>query len=212
MSRQFSPSDWMNAFGNIGGGLANLFGGGKNPADAAMGYYNQIPGAMGPYFNPYIQAGRQALGQLQGQYGQLINDPTQRLSQIGSHYQQSPGFGFEQQQGLNAITNAAAAGGMAGSPQHQQQAAQLASNLAAQDYGNYMNRALGLYQTGLSGEGDINRMGFGASTDYATDLANSLMNQGNLAYAGQINRNQQQGGWGNLLGGLAGAGAMYFGA
>lgn len=188
----------------IGSGLAGLFGGGgKNPYDSAKGYYDQIPGTMSPYFNPYIDAGRSALGQTQGQFGNLINDPSAMYNKIAGGYHQSPGFQWQMGQGMNAAGNAAASGGMAGSPQHQQQAATMAEGLANQDFQNYMSQALGLYGTGLSGMQNINQMGYNASNELAGGLSNNLMNQGNMAFAGQAAQNQSRGSsWGNIFGGL----------
>ncbi len=244
-----------SGFGGLGAGLAGmLFGGGENPYDAAKGFYNRIPGATQPYYNPYMQAGQGALGQLQGQYGnllgglpglqsaygqmagmgqgvmgqygQLMNDPSAMYSKIASGYQQSPGFKWELGQGMNAANNAAAAGGMIGSPQHQQQAATMAEGLANQDFQNYMQKALGLYGQGLSGaanmygagiagqqglynqglagEQGINQMGFNANDQMARIMADMMSQQGQMSFAGQAAQNQQQGQeWGNIFGGLA---------
>ncbi len=188
----------------IGSGLAGLFGGGgKDPYDAAKGYYDKIPGTISPYFNPYIDAGRSALSQTQGQFGNLINDPSGMYNKIAGGYHQSPGFQWQMGQGMNAAGNAAASGGMAGSPQHQQQAATMAEGLANQDFQNYMSQALGLYGTGLSGMQNINQMGYNASDQLAGGLANNLQNQGNMAFAGQAAKNQSRGSsWGNIFGGI----------
>lgn len=222
-----------SGLGGVGAGLAGLFGGNNNPYDAASKYYNQIPSRMLPYYQPYMNAGQGALNQLQGQYGnllgnyqgvqgqynQLMNDPDAFLAKIGSGYQKSPGFDWQMNQGMNAANNAAAAGGMAGSPQHQQQAATMAEGLANQDYYNYMNHALGLYNTGLQGNANLygaglsglqglNQMGYNAANEYGQDIGNYLMNQGNMAYAGQAAQNQARGSqWGDIFGAL---GAMAF--
>lgn len=220
---QFGP--WGAAAGGVMGALGG-FGG--NPTDDAMKYYQQIPGQMKPYYDPYINAGRGAMGQLQGQYGrllgggsalqdrfsQMMSDPNSIMQQIGQGYQKSPGFNWQLGQGEQAINNASQAGGMVGTPQHQQQAGQLANNLANQDFQQYMTNTLGvmnnglqgsqgLYGMGMSGLQDINHLGYGASSDLATNLAQALMSQGNLQYAGQNNQNQQNSGMlGNAIGGL----------
>lgn len=204
MNPQMMESMGLGAFGS---GLGALFSNQQNPYDSASSYYNQIPGNISPYFNPYIQAGQSAMGQLQGQYGNLLSNPMQMYNSVASGYHQSPGFQWQLGQGTNAINNAAAAGGMLGSPQHQQQAGQMATGLANQDYYNYLNGALGsaqgMYGMGLEGLQGINTMGYNASDQLAGGLANSLMNQGNLAFSGQAAQNQSQGqAWGNLFGGL----------
>lgn len=204
---QWSPNSFMMAggLGGLGAGLGQMmFGGGGNPYDAASGYLNQIPGATRPYFQPYMDAGQKALGQLTGEYGGLINDPNAKLNAIGKGYQKSPGFDFQMNQGMQAANNAAAAGGMLGSPQHQQNAQNVAQGIANQDYYNYLNHALGLYGTGLSGMSGINQMGYGANDQMAKIMADMLSQQGQMAFAGQAAQNQNEGQmWGNIMGGAA---------
>ncbi len=182
-----TPSAGMagSGFGQLGAGLANMLFPGENPYDKASPYFQQIPDILKQYMNPYINAGQGAMGQLQGQYGQLVNDPGAMMQKIGAGYKQSPGYQFQLNQGLGAAGNAAASGGMLGSQQHQQQAATVSEGLANQDYYNYLSKALGMYGTGLQGLGDINKMGYGASTGLASGLMGNLQNQGAMAYANQ---------------------------
>lgn len=189
---------------SLGGLLGGLFGGQKDPSDAAMKYYQQIPGAISPYYQPYINAGKNAMGQLMPQYGQLTNDPSGMLAKLGTGYQQSPGYQFQMQQALGAAQNSASAGGMSGSPEAQQFAAQAAGNVANQDYNSWLQNVLGLYQTGIGGLSGINTMGYNASNEYAGDVANALQNQGNLAYQGQADKNKQSSDMWGSLGGIAG--------
>jgi hypothetical protein len=217
-----------SGIGQIGAGLAGMFFGGDDPYDKAKQQYGKIPGATAPYYNPYINAGRGALGGLQDQYGklmgnypglqgqydQLMNDPNAILNKIGSGYHESPGFKWQLGQGMNAANNAAAAGGMAGTPQHQQQAATMAEGLANQDYWNFLSRGLGAYgmglqgnqnffNQGLEGQQGLNKMGFDAGDQMARIMADMYGQQGQLGFAGQAAQNQQQGAnWGNIFGGL----------
>jgi hypothetical protein len=186
----------------------------QNPGDAGNQYVQKIPGVITPYYQPYIDAGNKSLSTLQGQdqnllgnyqglqnqYTQQMTNPGATLSQIGAGYQASPGYQWNLDQGEAAITNAAAAGGMLGTPQQQQYAGTLASNLANQDYNQYMQSALGvqqrgtqgaqhLYDTGYRGEQDINHMGYQASNQLAEGLAQALMAQAHLAYQGMASRN-----------------------
>jgi hypothetical protein len=193
-----------NTQGGMGSLLAQLFGGGHNPADAANQYLNKIPGTLKPYYNPYINAGHEALGNLQGQYGQLLNDPGKRLNEIGGSFQQSPGFQFQRDQALNAANHAASAGGIQGSPQAQQNASTVANGVANQDYYNYLNHAMGLYGMGLQGEQGINQMGYNASDQLAQSLGANLQSQGLLAYQGQDWQNQQKSGLWNSIGNMFG--------
>jgi hypothetical protein len=188
--------------------LSNLFGGGSNPANAAMPYLNQIPGKTQQYQQPFFDAGKNALSGLQGQYEQLLNDPGGRMNQIGQSFQQSPGFQFAMQQALQGGNHAAAAGGMAGSPQHEQQNMQLATNLGNQEYNNWMQNALGMYGQGLQGSQGMANQGQQAGQSMADMIAQTLAQQGNLAFRGQqeqnSNRNSLLGGLGRLGGSLLG--------
>lgn len=200
----------------------------KNPAKQSQNQIGQIPGAVSPYFSPYIQAGQGAMGnlqqqygnlmgnygQLQGQYNKLMTNPESEMFDIGSQYHSSPGYNWELGQGEDAINNAAAAGGMLGSPEHQQEAGGLAENMANQNYQQYLNTALGLYHTGLRGAHDfysqglrgergLNDMGYRASNEMASALAQSLMGQANAGAASAGFHNAHMGG---LLGGALGLG------
>ncbi len=195
-----------------------------NPADAGMGYLDQIDGKLNPLYSPWMSAGTQALGNMQTQAGQLtgglpalqeqynnlMQNPGAMMKQFGAGFQQSPGYQFQVTQALGAANRAASAGGMLGSPQEQQQVGSVVNNLANQDFYNYLNNVKGLYGTGLSGNQNlygmglntlngIAGMGLNATTNYGDALTNALMSQAQLAYAGQANANQQ-------LGSMIGAG------
>ncbi len=210
--------DWLASALGIGGGLGaaaggamNIFGKGQpNPADTANQYLQGIPGMTQPYYQPYQQAGAGALSDLQNQYKGLMSGDVQ--NQLGQNYQQSPGYQRALQEALTAGTHAAAAGGMLGSPMHQQQNMQLAGDIASKDYGDYMNRQMGLYGLGLGGEGDINKIGYGANKEMADMMANLQAMQAQYGYAGQAGQNQAKGkGWGDLIGGLGMAAGSLFG-
>lgn len=197
------------AGGLAGGALGSMFGGYEDPSKAANQYMNQIPGQLEKYFNPYINRGNQAGDVLQGQYGSLLNDPGGMVNKIGQGYQQSPGFKFALQQALQGAGHAAAAGGMAGSPQHEQQSMEVATGLANQDYGNWIQRAMGLYGQGLSGEQGLYGTGAQAGMGLGEDMASMLANQAKLAYAGQAGQNQRQNDIWGALGGAVGTLAAF---
>lgn len=187
----------------IGAGLYGLFGDYNNPSESAMPYLNQIPGAASQHLMPWEQAGAQTLSQLQGQYGSLVNNPGQKLNQMGSNFQQSPGFQFALQQALQGAGHAAAAGGMAGSPQHEQQNMQLATNLGNQDYYNWLGHATGLYGEGLHGLQGMSQQGQQAGGSLADLISQNLSERGNLAYQGAANANMNQSNaFNNLFSGL----------
>lgn len=194
----------LGGLGMFGSGVAGLFGGNKNPFDKANKYYEQIPGQVGPYYDPYMQSGKRALGGLEEEYGDLLGDPGGKLNQFGEGYQQSPGFKFALDQALGASGRAAAAGGMAGSPAHQQDAMQTATGLANQDYYNWLDKTTGLYGKGLEGQQGLAGMGFNANKNMADMIAQMLAQQGDAAFKGQASQNQSNP-WGNIFGGLLGA-------
>ncbi|MDD5211396.1 MAG: hypothetical protein PHV62_03210 [Sulfuricurvum sp.] len=207
--------DWKNwatagGAGMLGAGLGAMFGDYKNPADAAMGDMDKIPGQIDKYLQPYINQGNEQYGKLNDQYGQLMNDPGGRLNQIGQGYHQSPGFQFALQQALQGAGHAAAAGGMAGSPQHEQQNMGIATGLADQDYNQWLGNALGMYKTGLEGGQNIYNTGARAGMSAGEDMASYFANRAKLNYEGQNAENQHEGGmWGNLIGAGATAAAFF---
>lgn len=186
-------------------GIFDMFGG-SDPSGDANKYLDQIPDTLKQYFQKYINAGNGSMNTLQGQYSDLLNDPGSLLSKIGKGYQKSPGFEFEKNQGLTGINNAAAAGGMLGTDQHQQQAGELSTNLANKDYNDYMQKALGLYGQGLSGEEGFEKQGFDASTGLGKMLSDLLSKQGQNAFNQGAADNQ---GISDFLGGLLGFGGKF---
>lgn len=204
--------DWMQSLGLFGGlgqagqGLFGLFGGNKNnPANAANKYLNQIPGAVEPYYSPFINAGKGAMGDLQNQYKDLISGNVQ--NQLGQNYKESPGYQFKLKQALQAGSNAAAAGGMLGTPMNQQNQMQTANDLAAQDYNDYIKNQMGLYGLGTGIGSDIFGKGYDASTGYGNLLGSTLGTQAQYGYAGQAGQNQgNANAWNNIFQGLGLAG------
>jgi hypothetical protein len=191
----------MGAGGAVSGLMGLFGGGGDDPMKAANPFFNKIPGTMEKYMNPYIDSGKNAMGTLNKTYGNLLNDPGSIMAQIGKGYQKSPTYDFERTEGLQGINNAAAAGGMLGTPQHQSDAGSWATNFANKDYGDYLNHALGLWGAGLSGTENMNKMGFEGSEDMARNLSQLLAQQGNMAFQGVANKNQQKGDFMSQIGG-----------
>ena len=179
---------------------------GKNPADSAMPYLNQIPGQTQQYQQPWYEAGKSQIPGLQDQYSQLMNDPGGKMNKIGEGFKESPGFKFAMQQALQGGNHAAAAGGMAGSPQHEQQNMQMATDLGNQEYGNWMKNALGMYGQGLQGSQGMANQGQQAGQSMADMIAQTLAQQANLSFNGQQQQNQNKSDmWGNVF---KGAGSL----
>jgi hypothetical protein len=192
------------------GGLMGLFGKQKNPSDAANKYLDQIPGAAGQYYNPYIQSGQNALGTLQGEYGKLLGDPNSMYDKFGAGYKESPGYQFKLKQGLQAGQNASAAGGMLGTPQDQQQQMQIANDISSQDFNDYISQIAGLYGQGLQGTQGLNQQGYDASSSMGNLQGSVLGQKAQNAFTGQQGQNQaNQQNWSNIFGGLGAAGQGY---
>lgn len=176
---------------------------GKDPSKAANKYLEQIPGTIKPYYDPYINAGNRALPNLENQYGRMTSDPGSLYNELGKGYQKSPGYDFALKQALGSANSAAASGGMAGSPMHEQWAMDTSSGLASRDFDKYMQEILGLYGQGLQGEEGLYKTGFGASDALSRALSENLQNQGSNAAAGAQWKNKMNLGLTGL--GLTGA-------
>lgn len=194
----------LSGIGSIGAGLAGLFGGHKNkPFDRANQYLNQIPGQVGSYYRPYQEAGAGALGKLQGQYGEMTDNPGDLYNRLSSGYTQSPGYKMRLQEALNASSNAAQAGGMAGTPYHQRLAMEKAEGIAGEDFEKYLNHILGLYGQGQQGLQGLESQGYNANQNMAQTIQDVLSQQAQYGYGAEtqnnINRNNA---WSNIISGL----------
>lgn len=189
------------------GGLATLFGlgSGTSPQQAASPYLDQIRQDLPGYYEPYMQAGQQALPQLQEQYGQLTSDPGGFMNQLGQGFQQSPGTQYAMDQAVTAGNRAASAGGMLGTPAASMAVAQQAQGIGQQDYNNWLQNAMGLYGQGQRGLEGLYNTGFQASTGLGGNMANLGLSEAQMAYQGQAAQNQAQNqGIGGMVSGLAG--------
>ncbi len=188
----------MSIFSEIG----KLFGSNqKNPADVANKRLGQIPGAMHPYYQNYMNAGNQEINKLMPIYEKLMSNPGEFFKGISENYQESPGYQHRLMEALHAGNNAAAAGGMLGSGANQYSNMQTASDFASDDYEKYLSHIMEMFGKGISGAEGINKMGYDASRDYATSLGNTLGQQASYDYAGQAGKNQNN--WGSIFGPLA---------
>jgi hypothetical protein len=185
-------NDFRTAGNALGALAGNLMAG--NPGDAANQYLNQIQPTITPYYQPYITAGTETLPKLQEQYNTLTTDPSSLYDKFAGGYEASPYYKYQYDQATKAANQAAAAGGMVGSPQEQQQLAETVSSLAGKDFYNYLSQILQMYNRGLTGQEGINQMGYNASNELATNLADALINQSKAAYSGTANEGESLGG------------------
>ena len=206
----FNPF-YSGAGGLLGGALGSMFGGYQDPAKAAMPELDKIPETLRPYYQPFIEAGQRQIPGLENQYNSLMNNPGGMINHIGQSYQQSPGFQFALNQALGASDRAMAAGGMAGTPMHSQDNMQLATQLANQDYYNWLNPTLNMYNRGLAGSENMMNTGYQAGNEIGQSLGNMQLQKALMNYLGAMGNNQhEQGMWGALGGGLGTLAGSFF--
>ncbi len=169
--------------------LSSLFKGGKNPADAAMPYLNQIPGVGHNAYDPYIQEGQNAYNQMQGPISQMTQDPAAFLEKIMGSYEPSKGYQLRRDEALRAAGNTAAAGGMRGSMQDIESESRLTDSLLGEDMQQWLNNVLGLQTQGLQGQQVFYNSGLQSSGNLADLLGGALNQKAGLAFQGQAQKN-----------------------
>jgi hypothetical protein len=198
--------------------LGDFFKGGKNPADAAMPYLNQIPGMAKGYYEPYINKGNEAYNIFNPELSQMTSDPAAFLEKIMKSYEPSRGYQLQRDEALRAAGNSAAAGGMRGSSNDISNEARIADTLQGQDMQQWLQNVLGIQTQGTQGLTHQFDTGYNASNALSGDLSNVLGTQASLAFQGQANQNQSKsdllsglvkalagiGGWGLQGGGTVG--------
>jgi hypothetical protein len=184
----------FRAIGNIlGGGSRNGGGGGgQNPADAARPYLNQIPGTVKPYYEPFINSGREAEAMNNPIYGRMAQDPNTFLNEIMRRYSPSEGYQYKQKEASQAARNDAAAGGFLGTENSQRQQADMVRELLGQDMQQFLQNIFGIQGAGLQGNESRIERGANASGSLADILANALGSQGSLAFQGAQQNQENQ--------------------
>ncbi len=164
--------------------LSKLFGGTpeKNPMMEANQYLNKIPGVAHEGYDPYVNAGLDASGKTKDVYENLMNDPTAFINQLMKGYQPSEGYQFQKGELTKELGNAAAAGGVAGTPYDVMNQGKGIQGLLSGDMQQFLQNALGLFRTGLSGEENIAGRGYNATGQLTDTLGNALNQQGGLAF------------------------------
>lgn len=169
--------------------------------DAAGGankYMDQIPGATGRYYNPFIDKGRAAGGKLEGEYGRMMN-PTSFIDDIMKNYDMSKSAQYQTKELGRGIGATAAAGGFSGTPEHQKEYGEMAHDIMSKDMQQYLQNALGVYGGGLSGEQDFYNKGFDASGKMADIMGGKLSSQAGLAFQDATQNNASRNAFMNAL-------------
>ena len=194
-----------SSLGTMGKGIFDMFHKPPNPSDSAMKYLNQIPGMAKDQYSPWINNATNMMPGMSDLYTRMMQNPGDYFNQISSGYKQSPGYQNALREAMGGITNAQAAGGMAGSPQHQQLSGERAEDMAAKDFQNYINNVLGIQQTGLGGGEQALGRGFQGTQSMADMLASNLGSQAQYAYGGQAGKNAANSqNWSNIFSGASG--------
>jgi hypothetical protein len=169
--------------------LDKIFGTGTNPADAATPYLNNIPGIGHETYDPYVTTGKKAGGITQDMYEQLISDPQGFINKLMEGYKPSEGYQFAKDELTSSLGNTAAAGGIAGTPLDQMNQGKEVQKLLSKDQQQYLENALGIFKTGLTGEEGVATRGFDAAKALGDLLGNNQATQAGLAFQGQSQQN-----------------------
>lgn len=179
------PAGWVTAAIGAGTAIAGAVSGGSDVSSGETAANTAQNDALAQYSTneqPYIGTGTNALGSLADADG--LNGSAGNANAL-SQFQASPGYQYQLQQGLSAIDNGAASTGTLRSGNTIRAEETLGSNLANQDFGNYLGRLnslAGLGQTATSALGSAGvSTGQGiASTDASGATAQAGID-GNLA-------------------------------
>jgi hypothetical protein len=162
-----------------------------NSAQQQMAFNQQVYNDQQAAFQPYQQAGTNALGA----YNYLLGLGPKPAGYAG--FEQSPGFDFQLSQGQRAIDGSAASRGgvFSGATLKAQQ--QFGTGLAQQDFYNYLAQLSGLSNMGTNAAG----MTATAGSNFGAGQGNALASIGNAQAAGAIGvGNAINSGIGNALG------------
>lgn len=163
--------------------------------DAALAQQKEMYEQQRQDYQPYTDAGIEALGSLQA--GDFMEG-----------WEEDPGYKFRMEEGLKAVNARGSARGSSLGGATMKALSRYGQGLAAQEYGNVYNREYGrLSQLAGLGAGATGGMA-GAAGAYGSNTANLYTNMGNAeAAANQAQANRESGLWSSLIG----AGGMALG-
>lgn len=157
----------------------------------ANNYLNQIPGVAHEGYDPYINAGKDASGKTKSAYEGMMDDPTGFINKLMQDYKPSEGYQFAEGKLKDFMGGNAASGGFAGSSYDTNQQAGEIQGLLSKDMQQFLENALGRYDTGLKGEEGVASRGYDATGKLTDTLGNVLGSQAGGAFqdAQQQNKN-----------------------
>lgn len=183
----------------------------NSSSQSPMDYLNQVPGVAQENLGPWAQQGQQAQMQNQGQYNQMVNNPGNFYEQLRSQYTPSSGYKFKEDNMLKLARANAASGGRGNTTANNADQLKLVKDLMAEDEGAYIDRLLGIQNTGLQGNEFAATRGFGAASDLNNTLNTNLTQQAGLAYKNQENENEKKNDWLRMLFTIGGGAIGAFG-
>ncbi len=201
--------------------LSKLFSGGGDPAAAASKYTDQIPGEAHKAYDDYITGGKESGGNAHQAFEDMMKDPQGFINKIMGGYQESDAYKYNKEKLGTAMSNTAAAGGIAGTPLDQMNQGENLQKLLSADQQQWLQNVLGRYDTGLKGEEDEATRGYDATGKLNDVIGSNLNQQGTMAFNSAQQKTQQRNAMisalmkaigaagGFALGGPAGAAAGY---
>lgn len=166
----------------------------NNASQMQWNEFNQVRQSQQPYMNLGYSAINPMLSAM-GYKGDMSKDMSNPLNQQfsfdPSHLDQTPGYQFALQQGMQGINNSSAAKGLGMSSANMRDAARFTTGLADQTYGDQYNRALQTYQTNYNSAANnaarmagVVQMGQNAAAGVGSQGLQTAMNSGNLLTTG----------------------------
>jgi hypothetical protein len=157
----------------------------RNYGDTYAGQFRDLANSQTGSWAPYTQGGASALDMLLNSLGLNGQSGTQAAQ---AAFQAGPGYQFTLDQGLKALNQRRALGGMLGSGNADQDAIKYATGLADQTWNNWLSGLSGVTNTGLTATGQqtgqyLNTVGTGLQGQLATQNAGYL---GDMQSAGTI--------------------------
>lgn len=184
----------------LGGLLGGIFGDSGKPYDEAMNQYQKYMQMGQSAQQPYLDAGKQGLGNYQ-EWLQGQKDPAAFLNNLMGQYQQSPYNSYLQKQAQNAGINAGSASGLTGSSALMQQMQQNAANIGQQGMDTWLQNALGINTQYGQGQNNLVQGGQNATNSLMNMLNQMSQQMGDAAYGKEAGKQSDL--WNTIGGGLS---------
>jgi hypothetical protein len=183
----------------LGGFLGGMFGDSGKPYDKATEQYNKYMNMGQGVQQPYLDAGKQGLGNYQDWLDKQ-KDPTKFINDLMGNYKESDYAHGLQQQAMNAGNNAASASGMMGSSALMLQQQQNAGQIASGDMNQWLQNVLGINTQYGEGQKDLKNGGQN-SANALTDMYNNMGGKmGEAAYGKEAGKKNDF--WNTIGGGI----------